>query len=273
MDSNELLSYLTQEINEFVQGSSNNWISMRGALSPSCAALKMFDEPLIAVASAQDPLFERLREPDAVGSDMRMPTDWLPNACSVVSYFLPMSERVRLSNYGGRPASPEWFHARIEGQFFIMKLGEHITRVMRAKGVDVICPACHPDMNATFFDDDPSAAYRSNWSERHVAYVCGLGTFSLTRGIITEKGAAGRLGSVIVSAPLPITERPYSDLYEYCIKCGACIKRCPVGAISLESGKDNYLCHGEMQESKKIFPGYVGCGKCQVDVPCEHARP
>lgn len=42
-------------------------------------------------------------------------------------------------------------------------------------------------------------SYTSNWSERHVAFVCGLGTFGLSKGLITEKGIAGRLGSLIVS--------------------------------------------------------------------------
>lgn len=38
---------------------------------------------------------------------------------------------------------------------------------------------------------DPSASFTSVWSERHVAYVCGLGTFGLSRGLITEKGQCG----------------------------------------------------------------------------------
>ena len=35
----------------------------------------------------------------------------------------------------------------------------------------------------------------SAWSERHAAYVAGLGTFSLTRALISERGMAGRYGS------------------------------------------------------------------------------
>ena len=156
---------------------------------------------------------------------------------------------------------------------FIMRLGDQVARLLKAAGYDAVCPACHPNMKATFHDENPSIAYHSNWSERHIAYICGLGTFSLTRGIITEKGAAGRLGSVVTTAALPVTERPYSGIDDYCIKCGACIDRCPVNAISLETGKDNYACHNALLESKKVYPGYVGCGKCQVGVPCEYTRP
>lgn len=273
MQSDELFAYLEQEINSFVDGSSGNYISLRGALSPSCAALKLFERPIIAVGAADDPMFSDLQRDEAVGSQMRLPTDWLKSARCVISYFLPMTEQVRASNRDDGPVSPEWLHARIEGQMFIMRLGEHIERLMRKAGFEAVCPACHPDMSATFHDENPAHAYRSTWSERHVAYTCGLGTFSLTRGIITEKGAAGRLGSVIVSAELPTTTRAYTGLDDYCIKCGKCIDRCPAQAISLESGKDNYACHQMLNQSQELFPGYYGCGKCQVGVPCEYARP
>ncbi|MBR0404252.1 MAG: 4Fe-4S binding protein [Eggerthellaceae bacterium] len=273
MSPDELLAYLKNELDAFTVGSSNNYISMRAALCPSATGLRMFDQPLIAVGDASDPLFEELKKPDAVGQQMRLPSDWLPNAQSVISYFFPMSERVRNSNRDDGPASPEWLHARIEGQMFILRVGEHLQRLVRAAGYDVICPGCHPDMTATKYDGDPTVAYRSNWSERHVAYICGLGTFSLSRGIITEKGTAGRLGSIIVSAPLPITKRNYTELDEYCIKCGECVDRCPVNAISLENGKDNYLCHQQLQQTQELYPGYYGCGKCQVGVPCESTRP
>ena len=273
MESAELLAYLEQEINTFIDGSSGNYVSLRMALSPSSANLKLFDYPLIAIGAADDPMFVELQGSDAVGPNMRLPKDWLPSAQSVISYFLPMSEQVRESNRGDGPVSPEWLHARIEGQMFIMRLGEHIVRLVRKAGFEAVCPACPPDMSVMHHDENPAAAYRSNWSERHVANVCGLGTFSLNRGIITEKGMAGRLGSVIVSAALPTTTRAYSGLDDYCIKCGACIDRCPAGAISFETGKDNYICHQELNKSKELFPGYYGCGKCQVNVPCEHARP
>ncbi len=38
-----------------------------------------------------------------------------------------------------------------------------------------------------------------------MAYISGLGTFSLSKGIITEKGMAGRLISLVTNAALPPT--------------------------------------------------------------------
>ena len=85
-------------------------------------------------------------------------------------------------------------------------------------------------------------AYASTWSERHAAYVAGLGTFSLSKHLITEKGLCGRFGSVITDAPLEVTPRPYTDPYEYCTFCGACVPRCPARAISVEKGKTIKVC-------------------------------
>ena len=127
-----------------------------------------------------------------------------------------------------------------------------------------------------------TGSFSSNWSERHVAYAAGLGTFGLSRGLITEKGMAGRFGSVVTNAVFPRTERKYSDPFAYCTMCGACQRRCPVGAIDKSRGfalgKDQLIC-GPYVKGNSLPPhgpnGIVryGCGKCQVRVPCEHAIP
>lgn len=78
--------------------------------------------------------------------------------------------------------------------------------------------------------------FASNWSERHVAYICGLGTFGLSKGLITKKGIAGRFGSVVTSAVLPVTQREYSNPFEYCTMCGKCAINCPAHAIDTEKG-------------------------------------
>ena len=40
---------------------------------------------------------------------------------------------------------------------------------------------------------DEIGDFRTN----HAAYLCGLGTFGLSRGIITKPGMAGRFGSIM----------------------------------------------------------------------------
>lgn len=74
----------------------------------------------------------------------------------------------------------------------------------------------------------------SNWSERHIAFVAGLGTFGLSKSLITKRGCAGRYGSVITSLPFKSIRREYDGVYDYCSMCGECIARCPSGAITKE---------------------------------------
>ena len=111
-----------------------------------------------------------------------------------------------------------------------------------------------------------------NWSERHAAYACGLGTFGLSKGMITQKGICGRFGSLLTSLDADITEKPYSDIYEYCNMCGICIQKCPAKAISKE-GKDSTLCAAFLDKVRQNHDPRYGCGKCQVNVPCESRIP
>jgi epoxyqueuosine reductase QueG len=114
---------------------------------------------------------------------------------------------------------------------------------------------------------------RSNWSERHAAFVAGLGTFSLSRSMITRLGSAGRFGSVITDLVLEPTPRPYGAYDEYCGKCGACIGRCPCRAISLANGKDNSICKTYVDSTRRLYAPRYGCGKCQTGVSCEGRIP
>ena len=116
-------------------------------------------------------------------------------------------------------------------------------------------------------------SFTSNWSERHVAFVCGLGTFGLSKGIITSKGVAGRFGSIITELYLSPQKREYENIYEYCSMCGACIKKCPVNAISIENGKDHIICSKFLDKTAEKYKPRYGCGKCQIGVPCESRIP
>ena len=104
----------------------------------------------------------------------------------------------------------------------------------------------------------------SNWSERHVAYAAGLGTFSINDGFITEKGIAIRLISVVTELKLTPDIRKAKSHTQNCLLCsigicGACIKRCPVNSIS-KAGHDKVKCYIYVygDESKKLAQSYGG---------------
>lgn len=162
----------------------------------------------------------------------------------------------------------------------IDRVNERILQVLEAEGHLAVSPVRSDRFLAR--EEERERIYTSNWSERHVAYVCGLGTFGLSKGLITKKGVAGRFTSIVTSLRLTPDVRPYTGLYEYCSLCGACARNCPARAISLESGKDHVPCSRFVNTTIDRYnpPGTparrnkrYGCGKCQVRVPCEARIP
>ncbi|MBQ8144220.1 MAG: epoxyqueuosine reductase [Butyricicoccus sp.] len=260
---------------EFLQDCKENNIAAKDALRPDLAGLQIYGAPLYGVAAANDPLFETLRDPAVVSPNAWLPTDWLNGAKSVLSFFLPFTAAVRQSNRGREAPSDEWLHARIEGQRMMDRFGVFLRERLEENGFAAVYPAADPRFGML-------RPFASNWSERHTAYICGLGTFGLSKGLITEKGMAGRFGSVITTAELPVTERPYDDPFAYCTMCGKCAKNCPAGAIDprkgVACGKDHAACQAYLKQY--TYPPHgpharvrYGCGKCQVGVPCEHGIP
>lgn len=240
------------------------WLSSPLNVVKELNSLKIFDEPLIGVAAAGDSLFDSLKEQSAVGPQHMSPNEWLSSAAVVVSYFLPFTEEVRKANRTmGLPAR-EWLYGRIEGEQFNNALREFLVGYFSNNGYEAIAPA----LNERF----KVVNRRSNWSERHIAYIAGLGTFSLSCSLITKSGSAGRLGSIIVNAPLEATTRYYTEKDENCSKCGACIMRCPPLAIT-ERGKDHEVCSGFLDRVLARYQPRYGCGKCQTGVPCESSIP
>lgn len=236
--------------------------------------IRLFDEPLFGYACADDALFDAFLEPSVIGAHFRRPAEWLSAARTVVSFFLPFSEEVRISNRTQKDVPSEnWLYGRIEGQQFVFALCGALAQQLRDEGYQVIIPSASEEFWTVSPADESGLSFTSNWSERHAAFACGLGTFGLSKGLITEKGMAGRFGSLITDWEAPPTPRPYTQVYEYCTRCGKCASRCPGHAISLEDGKSHPLCY---EYQMGVLPGLLprfGCGLCQTDVPCECARP
>lgn len=241
-----------------------------GNAMPAHGNMRMYDAPLVGYAAADDTYFSSFKSQQIIGACFLAPEEWLPGARTVISYFLPFTEEVKKSNRAPGLPSQEWASARIDGEVFNNAVRKFLTGYLQAQGTEAMSPAL--DARFRVVDRIP------NWSERHAGFVAGLGTFSLCRSLITKKGAAGRLGSVITTLSLPVTERPYQTYYEYCPfltkgKCGACIRRCPPKAIS-PAGKNNRICADHIEHTvRPIFAPRYGCGKCNTAVPCESGIP
>ncbi len=260
-------------IKGYVEQSPRNRVYEEEALREDLAGMKLYDEPIIGYSDAEDSLYTGLKDPDVIGPHFLLPGEWLPGAQTVISFFLPFTEQIRCANAleKVRPAD-EWLHGRIEGQVFIISLLAYLSENLTAAGYQAKAPAVDSRFFSAEAPGEDGLGYTSNWSERHVAYISGLGTFSLSRGMITLKGMAGRFGSVITDWKTQATAREYDSYDEYCTKCMACARKCPVHAISKE-GKDQALCAAYINKTKEQFYPYYGCGKCQTGVPCEHGKP
>ena len=273
------VSALQRRLADYVLNSPENAIQPSWALRDEIAGTPLFDAPVVGCARADDPLFPRIKADDVIlGDTFRLPQDWLPGAKSVISIFYPFSEQVRKSNWDNLEVpSDEWLHGRIEGHEFIHATDRIVAGWLADEGLETCIPALEPSLAIVKREPEEAIGrplFVSSWSERHVAFVAGLGTFSLSAHLITRVGKAGRFGSIITTGAIEPTARPYGDdPYAYCTRCGACTKRCPVQALSLEHGKDYQTCWVYMEETKVRFKPRYGCGKCQHLVPCETGIP
>lgn len=65
-----------------------------------------WEEPLVAYADAMDEMFYKLK--DVVSPSHAIPQDFLPEAKTVVAYFIPFDEVVVESNIEGKESSKVW---------------------------------------------------------------------------------------------------------------------------------------------------------------------
>ncbi|KAF0221036.1 MAG: 4Fe-4S [Geobacteraceae bacterium] len=266
------------EIERYVQKSPDN--RRPGGGEP------YFEVPLVGFAAADDQIFARYKE--IIGPFHLTPQELMESdfgnearAATVISWVLPIGRTTRESNRKQETwPSREWAETRTFGEVFNVTLRRHMVGWLAEKGHLALAP----QLSAKWREmGDTPVGIASTWSERHAAYAAGLGTFSLSDALITQRGIAHRLGSVITDLALFPSLRPAVDHRSNCLffregSCGMCIDRCPVGAISQE-GHDKAKCrsyvYGTVPQAVGDMYGVAatGCGLCQTKVPCEAMIP
>lgn len=221
---------------------------------------------LVGFADAQNPKFYELKQ--LIGKHHLLPSDLLPNAKSVVSFFIPFTEDLVKNNKAGEYASRDWALAYKETNILINEIIEHMRTKLNLLGIDASTNPAKTDFDREIL--------MHQWSQRHVAQICGLGSFGINNMLITKLGCAGRYGSFVINKELPFNE-PIAE--EYCLwkidkSCGACVNVCPVNAIS-GNGFERYICYNRLKEEKNHFDDLGNtevCGKC-IAVPCAFKIP
>jgi epoxyqueuosine reductase QueG len=250
---------------------------------------KAWDSPLIGFAAGDDPLFASYKE--LIGEFYWTPAEVMQLAypgksfdeqqLSVICWVLPQTESTLADQRReDRLPASRWVHSRHYGE----KFNEHLRTAIRDTFTNVGVKAAAPVLIESFgYRESKNFGLASNWSERHTAFVAGLGTFGLSDGFITESGKAVRIGSVVINARIEPDSRRYRSHTANCLwyaqaTCGVCIRRCPVGAISAQ-GHDKKACFDYIRSvtapySEQILGAYeTPCGLCQAKVPCERRNP
>jgi len=281
----EPVQFIEQEIKAFVRTSPLNRL-------PFIQDYIIWDEPLVKFADGDDPIFTEyktiiapthLTPGEALAKAYNKSSEDMLMRLSVISWILPISKKTRESNRSETLVpSRLWSHTRWYGEKFNEALRKYVVELLTGMGYLAVAPMSQP-----YFEiyRNEKGLY-SNWSERHIAYAAGHGTFSLSDGLITECGVAHRCGNVVTNLVLPASLRTATNPYSNCLfyvdgSCKACIDRCPAGAIT-EKGHDKVKCRaylwgiGYLKTLKEGYDndkGVAGCGLCQTKVPCEFRNP
>jgi len=219
----------------------------------------------VASCSAENPLWHELRRSHPW---MRLPQELLPGARGVIVFALPISSEAIRSNLDGDYPSHQWLRDYIVANDILWRVAVKLSSILEERGHRSL-----PMRPTHDFDEENLIA---SWSHRHAGYICGLGTFGLHNLLITEMGCAVRLNSLITDAIVEESPRPS---FEYCLakrglRCDACLRRCPVGALDdWSSGKRR--CYERLLEvANSSSLGYAdACGKCSTGVPCSTSIP
>jgi len=225
------------------------------------SGLSFYQEPLMGVAGVNNPILRRLKS--LIHPNHLLPEDIQSGARSVVAYYLPFKERVVKENRGGHNTSRLWAEVYILTNQLLSNIAVEIRQLMSREGYR--CAWEKPTHN---FDPQLLVSY---WSHKHVAFACGVGRFGRNHLLITEKGCAGRIASLVTDCPLEATvddgeRNPFHDCPE---NCSYCFKACPAGALGRDS-LDKAACYRLCLENDRLYPD-LGlcdvCGKCATG-PC-----
>ena len=136
-------------VNEFVRTTPLNAVPANSALNTGLDGERLIDDCIFTFGDASDPMFEELKQQQAVGPLFRAPKEWLPDAVRVISFFAPFSETVKASNRAidGFP-SGAWLHGRIDGQKVVFETCRFIVDWLEQRGFKAIVPSLDPRFKA-----------------------------------------------------------------------------------------------------------------------------
>lgn len=188
------------------------------------------------------------------------PQDILPGAKSVITF----SYRLNNTALDHLPATRNQYMLEFSVVNQILAQSAHkIARMLEDRGFASIGLGPEADIG-------DYSRLRGDFSHKHSAVICGLGSFGINNLLLANKtGARVRLASVITCADLKYSDSPASD---NCTACGECVTRCPAGA--LDGWEGNYSPRTGWVISKEKCAHFMfvtgsgkRCGLCMASCP------
>jgi len=224
----------------------------------------IWQEPIVGFADANGSYIKALKE--IVAPAHMLPEDFMENPNIVISYYIPFTKELAALNMNveGNMAAQEWSDAYNLTNTMIADISQYIADLLNDMGYRAVPPT------GVVFDKQ---LILSNWSQRHIAYAAGLGTFGINNMLISEKGCCGRYGSVIANIPVEPDQIVEEErcLYKKNGSCKKCVQNCFSGALTTE-GFDRKKCF-EICMLNDAKTGADVCGKCDIDIPCAFKAP
>lgn len=287
-------AYIQRAVKEYVLTSSLNRMA-------DFDNKPFFGEPILAFADGDSQVFRDF--PNTVAETHLLPREILERQIPIPFKMRPGFEIEKVSVIAGAlPVNPEVIRLEAASQYgstlmhnylnwrgghwgFLKAVSNFVEVLIYIMGHNAVAPFFSP-----LFHDEPRRMAEncrttvSNWSERHVAEACGLGTFGLNGMIITEKGMAVNLFSLVCDLEITPSPRPaqHHCLYYRDGSCMVCLERCQNGAIDRD-GRNPRKCHEyaavklpEIMKSEGVLEDIIGiptCGLCIMGVPCSDRIP
>ena len=223
-----------------------------------------YRSPIIGFLSADDPDFANLEQ--LAGGSHLMPEELLPEARSVVSFFLPFDPEIVYANQQDKekPAR-QWALAYQETNALIGAINSGLIEVLGEHGVKAAAESATGNFS--------EAKLRGSWSHKSIAVMSGIGSFGLHQMVITDAGCCGRFGSLVLAAELPVNKPSHKERCEYFDlgTCKECVLVCPAQALDEEKPFDRWACRQQLTRNSQDFLDFgkvTVCGKCAVMGPC-----
>lgn len=229
-------------------------------------------QPPLLVTAVVDERFAVL--PEIAADNHLHPGDLLTGARSVIVFFIPFVKDLVLENKAGDRPCRNWGVAYVQTNDLIGRLSQDLADCLAAAGYrSGLTPATHN------FDEQRLMA---RWSHKHLGHLAGLGRFGTHNLLITPKGCAGRLGSLVTDAPLgdhPLIHGDQACLLKTGKACGKCLPVCPVSALHPDRF-DRRACWDRLKDNRGGLPEFDDlpqsthvCGKCLAFMPCSFVNP